>query len=122
MHRGQIAMHVVVVESPAKAKTIRGYLGPGYEVIATRGHVRDLPKRDGAVDPANRFAAAYTTTRGAGPALGTLRVSLHNPDDVEIVARKGSSPTFGIERTSDGERNAVIMAATVLTVDINIPV
>ena len=50
-------------------------------------------------------------------ALGTLRVSLHNPDDVEIVARKGSSPTFGIERMSDGERNAVIMAATVLTVD-----
>ena len=49
--------------------------------------------------------------------LGTLRVSLHNPDDVEIVARKGSSPTFGIERMSDGERNAVIMAATVLTVD-----
>ena len=50
-------------------------------------------------------------------ALGTLRVSLHNPNDVEIVARKGSDPTFGIERMSDGERNAVIMAATVLTVD-----
>ena len=50
-------------------------------------------------------------------ALGTFRVSLHNPDDVEIVARKGSGPTFGIERMSDGERNAVIMAATVLTVD-----
>ena len=50
-------------------------------------------------------------------ALGTLRVSLHNLDDVEIVARKGSGPTFGIERMSDGERNAVIMAATVLTVD-----
>ena len=48
---------------------------------------------------------------------GTLRVSLHNPDDVEIVARKGSGPTFGIERMSDGERNAVVMAATVLTVD-----
>ena len=50
-------------------------------------------------------------------ALGTLRVSLHNADDVEIVARKGSGSTFGIERMSDGERNAVIMAATVLTVD-----
>ncbi|MDE0293336.1 MAG: AAA family ATPase [Bryobacterales bacterium] len=48
---------------------------------------------------------------------GTLRVSLHNPDDVEIVASKGFGPTFGIERMSDGERNAVIMAATVLTVD-----
>ncbi len=50
-------------------------------------------------------------------ALGTLQVSLDNSDDVEIVARKGPGPTFGIERMSDGERNAVIMAATVLTVD-----
>ena len=50
-------------------------------------------------------------------ALGTLQISLHHPDDVEIVARKGSGATFGIERMSDGERNAVIMAATVLTVD-----
>ena len=50
-------------------------------------------------------------------ALGTLRVLLHNSDDVEIVARIGSGRTFGIEKMSDGERNAVIMAATVLTVD-----
>ena len=50
-------------------------------------------------------------------ALGTLRVSLQNPDDVEIVAQIGSGSTFGIEKMSDGERNAVIMAATVLTVD-----
>ena len=50
-------------------------------------------------------------------ALGTLRISLHAREDVEIVARKGSSPTYGMERMSDGERNAVIMAATVLTVD-----
>ena len=50
-------------------------------------------------------------------ALGTLAVSLHNPDDVEIVARIGDGPTFGIERMSDGERNAVIIAAAVLTVE-----
>ena len=50
-------------------------------------------------------------------AVGTLRVSLQNPDDVEIVARKGSGPTYGMARMSDGERNAVIMAATVLTVE-----
>ena len=49
--------------------------------------------------------------------LGTLQVSLDNSNDVEIVARKGSGQTFGIERMSDGERNAVIIAATVLTVD-----
>jgi DNA topoisomerase-1 len=48
-------MKVVVVESPAKAKTINKYLGPGYEVLASFGHVRDLPAKDGSVDPENDF-------------------------------------------------------------------
>jgi DNA topoisomerase I len=48
-------MNVVVVESPAKAKTINKYLGPGYEVLASFGHVRDLPPKDGSVDPAADF-------------------------------------------------------------------
>lgn len=46
---------VVVVESPAKAKTIGKYLGDGYTVLASYGHVRDLPAKDGSVDPANQF-------------------------------------------------------------------
>ena len=48
-------MNVVVVESPAKAKTINEYLGPGYEVLASFGHVRDLPAKDGSVDPDQGF-------------------------------------------------------------------
>src|SRR5262245_11477236 len=48
-------MDVVVVESPAKAKTINKYLGPGYQVLASFGHVRDLPAKDGSVDPAADF-------------------------------------------------------------------
>ena len=48
-------MAVVVVESPAKAKTINGYLGQGYTVLASYGHVRDLPAKDGSVDPMNGF-------------------------------------------------------------------
>src|SRR3974377_955562 len=48
-------MNVVVVESPAKAKTINKYLGRGYEVLASFGHVRDLPAKDGSVDPASNF-------------------------------------------------------------------
>jgi DNA topoisomerase I len=48
-------MPVVVVESPAKAKTINKYLGPGYTVLASYGHVRDLPAKDGSVDPDNAF-------------------------------------------------------------------
>ena len=48
-------MNIVVVESPAKAKTINKYLGPGYEVLASFGHVRDLPAKDGSVDPDDDF-------------------------------------------------------------------
>ena len=48
-------MAVVVVESPAKAKTIEKYLGPGFTVLASFGHVRDLPPKDGSVDTENGF-------------------------------------------------------------------
>src|ERR1700730_14933588 len=48
-------MNIVVVESPAKAKTINAYLGRGYEVLASFGHVRDLPAKDGSVDPDDDF-------------------------------------------------------------------
>src|SRR6478609_1227002 len=49
-------MDVLVVESPAKAKTIGKYLGPGYTVLASYGHVRDLPPKDGSVRPDEDFA------------------------------------------------------------------
>src|SRR5215468_7289398 len=48
-------MNIVVVESPAKAKTINRYLGSGYEVFASFGHIRDLPAKDGSVDPEHNF-------------------------------------------------------------------
>ena len=52
-------MNIVVVESPAKAKTINKYLGPGYKVLASFGHVRDLPAKDGSVDPDDDFAMIW---------------------------------------------------------------
>ncbi|MGH6936738.1 MAG: toprim domain-containing protein, partial [Methylocella sp.] len=52
-------MNVVIVESPAKAKTITKYLGKGYEVYASYGHVRDLPAKDGSVDPDVDFAMLW---------------------------------------------------------------
>ncbi len=59
-------MKVVVVESPAKAKTINKYLGRGYHVLASFGHVRDLPPKDGSVDPEHDFAMTWEVeTKGA---------------------------------------------------------
>ena len=52
-------MNVVVVESPAKAKTINKYLGKDYRVLASYGHVRDLPPKDGSVDPDRDFAMIW---------------------------------------------------------------
>ena len=54
-------MKLVVVESPAKAKTIEKYLGKDYRVLASYGHVRDLPPRDGSVDPDQGFAMEWET-------------------------------------------------------------
>ena len=54
-------MKLVVVESPAKAKTIEKYLGPGHRVLASYGHVRDLPPKDGSVDPDEGFAMSWDT-------------------------------------------------------------
>ena len=59
-------MKVVVVESPAKAKTINKYLGGDYKVLASFGHVRDLPPKDGSVRPEEDFAITWETEgRGA---------------------------------------------------------
>src|ERR671911_361556 len=65
-------MAVVVVESPAKAKTINKYLGPGYEVLASFGHVRDLPPKDGSVDPKHDFRMVWEVDAKAAKRLADI--------------------------------------------------
>ena len=78
-------MHVVVVESPAKARTLRGYLGEGHEVVATRGHVRDLAAKDGSVDPTRDFAMAYETRRGAARAMRAIEAALADAEALVLA-------------------------------------
>lgn len=65
--------YLVIVESPAKAKTINKFLGKNYTVIASNGHVRDLPKSTMGIDLEHNFEPKYITIRGKGEVLAALR-------------------------------------------------
>ena len=65
--------NLVIVESPSKASTIKGYLGSNYKVIASKGHVRDLPKSTLGVDIENNFEAHYINIRGKGDLIKDIR-------------------------------------------------
>lgn len=76
-------MAVVVVESPAKAKTINKYLGPGYTVLASYGHVRDLPPKDGSVDPEHEFSMLWEVAPDSRKHLKAIADALK--DDNELI-------------------------------------
>ncbi len=61
--------YLVIVESPTKAKTIEKYLGRNYKVVASKGHLRDLPKSRMAVDFENDYQPDYISIRGKGPLI-----------------------------------------------------
>ena len=73
---------LVIVESPAKAKTIKKYLGGGYEVIASMGHVRDLPKSKLGVDVENHFEPQYIPMRGKEKVVRELKTAAKKADTV----------------------------------------
>ncbi|MCB9734404.1 MAG: type I DNA topoisomerase [Deltaproteobacteria bacterium] len=76
---------LVVVESPSKAKTIKKYLGPGFEVMASVGHVMDLPKSKMGVDIAADFEPQYETIRGKGKIVQELRRAAKKSDAVYLA-------------------------------------
>ncbi|MBU5460460.1 type I DNA topoisomerase [Anaerostipes sp. MSJ-23] len=77
--------YLVIVESPAKAKTIKKFLGKNYEVIASNGHVRDLPKSTLGIDIENDFEPKYITIRGKGEVLAALRKAVKKADKVYLA-------------------------------------
>lgn len=76
---------LVIVESPAKVKTIKKFLGNAYEVDASQGHVRDLPKSSLGIDIANDFEPKYITIRGKGEVLARLRKEVKKSDNIYLA-------------------------------------
>jgi DNA topoisomerase-1 len=70
-----MADFLVIVESPAKAKTIERYLGSKYKVKASMGHIRDLPRSQMGVNVENSYEPKYITIRGKGPVLKDLKTA-----------------------------------------------
>ena len=77
--------YLVIVESPAKAKTIHKFLGANYEVLASNGHVRDLPKSQMGIDIEHDFEPKYITIRGKGEVLAKLRKEVKKADKVYLA-------------------------------------
>ncbi|MCM1568773.1 MAG: type I DNA topoisomerase [Roseburia sp.] len=80
-----MAKNLVIVESPAKVKTIKKFLGSSYEVMASNGHVRDLPKSQLGFSPEEDYEPKYITIRGKGDILASLRKEVKKADKVYLA-------------------------------------
>ncbi len=96
-----MASSLVIVESPAKVKTIKKYLGSGYEVVASNGHVRDLPKSSMGIDIENDFEPKYITIRGKGEILANLRKAAKKADKIYLATdpdREGEAISWHLSK------------------------
>ncbi len=93
------AHNLVIVESPAKAKTIHKYLGPDYTVVASFGHIRDLPAKNGSVDPENGFAMQWELGERAAKPLGEILSNAKKVDTIYLATdpdREGEAISWHI--------------------------
>ena len=100
--------HLVIVESPAKARTIGKYLGSGYEVAASVGHVRDLPRKELGVDVEHGFEPKYVTIRGKGKVISELKKKAKDVDTVILATdpdREGEAIAYHVAEQLGYEKN-----------------
>src|SRR5712692_7719189 len=100
-------MKIVVVESPAKAKTINAYLGHGYEVLASFGHVRDLPPKDGSVDPDHDFKMIWEIDPKAQKRLNGIADAVKGADTLILATdpdREGEAISWHVLEALKGKR------------------
>ncbi len=98
-------MPVVVVESPAKAKTINKYLGPDYTVLASFGHVRDLPAKDGSVDPDHGFAMTWEVSPESRKHVRAIAEALKSDDSLILATdpdREGEAISWHLREALAG--------------------
>ena len=96
-----MAKYLVIVESPAKVKTIKKFLGKNYEVMASNGHVRDLPKSQLGFSPENDFEPKYITIRGKGEILAKLRKEVKKADKIYLATdpdREGEAISWHLSK------------------------
>jgi DNA topoisomerase I len=92
-------MNVLVVESPAKAKTINKYLGPGYKVLASFGHIRDLPSKDGSVKPDDDFSMVWEVDARAQGKMKDIAAAMKGADKLILATdpdREGEAISWHI--------------------------
>ena len=80
-----MGMNLVIVESPAKAKTIEKYLGKDYKVLASFGHIRDLPSKNGSVDPENDFEMSWAVDTKSKKRVKDIETALQNSDKLILA-------------------------------------
>src|SRR5918997_642343 len=100
-------MKLVVVESPAKAKTIEKYLGPGHRVLASYGHVRDLPPKDGSVDPDDGFAMQWATSPDRARQLKAIADEAKKADTLILATdpdREGEAISWHVQEVLRGKK------------------
>lgn len=100
-------MNVVVVESPAKAKTIEKYLGKDFKVFASYGHIRDLPSKEGAVDPDENFKMSWALTKDAAKHLKPIIDAVKDADNLYLATdpdREGEAISWHVYETLKAKR------------------
>lgn len=108
-----MAKYLVIVESPTKVKTIKKFLGSSYEVAASNGHVRDLPKSQMGIDVENDYEPKYITIRGKGDILAALRKSAKKAEKVYLATdpdREGEAISWHLSQAlklDDGKMHRI---------------
>ena len=103
-----MAKYLVIVESPAKVKTIKKFLGPNYEVAASNGHVRDLPKSQLGIDVEHDYEPKYITIRGKGDILANLRKEVKKAETLYLATdpdREGEAISWHLTNALNLEKN-----------------